>query len=61
MNHIQSIHTISYIRCENEGENQVLNNEIDPLVIPLNFEYPPIDTPQHNRSEVAAPLHQKSE
>ena len=36
------------IRCDNTGENQVLNDEIDPLVLPITFEYTPRDTPQHN-------------
>ena len=46
--HIKSKHTISYIRCENPGENQVLNEYIEPLIPPLTFKYTPIDTPQHN-------------
>ena len=46
--HIQSRHPISFIRCYNAGENQALDQELDPLVIPLTFEYTPRDTPQHN-------------
>ena len=46
--HIQSRHPISFIRCDNAGENQALDQELDPLVIPLTFEYTPRDTPQHN-------------
>ena len=48
LKNIQSTHPISYIRCDNDGENQVLNDEIYPLVLPLTFEYTPRDTPQHN-------------
>ena len=43
--HIQSRHPISFVRCDNAGENQVLEQAIDPLVIPLTFEYTPRDTP----------------
>ena len=43
--HIQSRHPISFIQCDNEGENQALDQEIEPLVIPLTFEYTPRDTP----------------
>ena len=46
--HIQSRQPISFIRCDNAGENQTLEQTIDPLVIPLTFEYTPRDTPQHN-------------
>ena len=45
---IQSIKPISYIICDNSGENQVLKDEIDPLVLTLTFEYTPRDTNQHN-------------
>ena len=46
--HIQSRHTISFIRCDNAGENQALDQDLDPIIIPLTFEYTPRDTPQHN-------------
>ena len=46
--HIQSRHPISFIRYDDEGENQALDQALDPLVIPLTFEYTPRDTPQHN-------------
>ena len=46
--HIQSRHPISFIRCDNAGENQALDQSLDPLVITLTFEYTPRDTPQHN-------------
>ena len=46
--YIQSRHPISFIRCENEGENQTLDQALDPLIIPLTFKYTPRDTPQHN-------------
>ena len=35
--HIQSRHPISFIRCDNSGENQSLDQALDPLLIPLTF------------------------
>ena len=46
--HIQSRHPISYVRCDNAGENKALNEAIYPLIIPLTFKYTPRDTPEHN-------------
>ena len=45
---IQSRHPISFIRCENAGENQELDQSLDPLIITLTFEYTPRDTSQQN-------------
>lgn len=46
--HIQSNYPISYINCDNSGENKLLSEEIDPLILPITFEYNPIDTTQQN-------------
>ena len=45
---IHSRQPISFIRCDNAGENQAMYQSLDPLIIPLTFEYTPRDTPQHN-------------
>ena len=45
---IQSRHPILFIHFENSGENQELDQALDPLIIPITFEYTPRDTPQHN-------------
>ena len=45
---IQSRQPISFIRCDNSGENQSLDQSLYPLIIALTFEYTPRDTPQHN-------------
>ena len=45
---IQSRNPISFIRCDNSGENKSLDQALDPLFIPLTFEYTPRDNPQHN-------------
>ena len=45
---IQSRHPISFILCDNEGDNQEMDQDLDPLIIPLTFEYKTRDTTQHN-------------
>ena len=48
INNMQYIHPISFISFGNEGEYQGLNEEIDPLFIPITFKYTSRDTPQQN-------------
>ena len=40
--------SVSYIRCDNSGENSSMENECINLNLKITFEYTPRDTPQHN-------------